>query len=317
VKAAEDSRSAARAVCRDNRWICAVLAGQEVLGSLVLHNRPRLEESDRRLFERASVVTALLLLLRRSVAEAENRVRGELIVDLLTAPDREPAGLAQRGRRLGIDLDRPHLVLVSEATTGSRERLAGAVMQYLFGSGSISAEQAGAVVMLLSHDGTPPGEAARAAAAQLSHLVGTPVTVAAAGPVSGPRAIASAHTEAVRGLRALQALGRTGDGACVADLGFLGVLLGDRHDVDGFVTTTLGPLLEYDARRGTDLVRTLEAYFACGGNLTRSKDELHVHVNTVVQRLDRIQTLLGADWSSPERALELQLALRLHLLKWA
>ncbi|WP_055586002.1 PucR family transcriptional regulator, partial [Peterkaempfera griseoplana] len=105
--------------------------------------------------------------------------------------------------------------------------------------------------------------------------------------------------------------------SAAADLGFLGVLLGDGHDVDGFVETALGPLLEYDARRGTELVRTLRAYFDCGGSLTRAKDRLHVHVNTVVQRLDRVQALLGHDWNGPERALELQLALRLHLLSGA
>ncbi|RST10342.1 helix-turn-helix domain-containing protein, partial [Streptomyces sp. WAC05950] len=35
-----------------------------------------------------------------------------------------------------------------------------------------------------------------------------------------------------------------------------------------------------------------------------------VHVNTVVQRLERTGRLLGRDWPRPERALELQLALR-------
>ena len=42
---------------------------------------------------------------------------------------------------------------------------------------------------------------------------------------------------------------------------------------------------------------------------------LHVHVNTVVQRLDRIGSLLGADWQSPDRALEIQLALRVLALQ--
>lgn len=56
-------------------------------------------------------------------------------------------------------------------------------------------------------------------------------------------------------------------------------------------------------------------YFACGGNLARAKDQLHVHVNTVTQRLERIGKLLGADWSTPDRAIELQLALRLHKLR--
>jgi DNA-binding PucR family transcriptional regulator len=42
---------------------------------------------------------------------------------------------------------------------------------------------------------------------------------------------------------------------------------------------------------------------------------LHVHVNTVTQRLDRVAQLLGIDWQKPDRALEVQLALRLHRLK--
>jgi DNA-binding PucR family transcriptional regulator len=71
-------------------------------------------------------------------------------------------------------------------------------------------------------------------------------------------------------------------------------------------------VLDYDTRRGTELVRTLRAYFECGGNLTRTKEILHVHVNTVVQRLDRVATLLGEDWQKPARALEIQLALQLH-----
>lgn len=92
------------------------------------------------------------------------------------------------------------------------------------------------------------------------------------------------------------------------------MLLGEKANVPGFVRDTLGPVLDYDEARGTELLRTLDAYFACGGNLTRAKECLHVHVNTVSQRLERIGVLLGDDWQSPDRALELQLALRLHRL---
>lgn len=310
-EAADASHQAARAVLRDSRWICAVLAGTELLGCLVLHDRPRLDDPDRRLLERASVVTALLLLLRRTVAETENRVRGELIADLLTTPHRDLPGLTERGRRLGIDLDRPRLLLVAEAPQAWRGRLSGAAARYLFAADSISAEHAGATLLLLPDDGTEPGQAARNAAARLGHLLGAPVTVAASGPATGAGPLAAAHAEAVRCLRALHVLGRTGDGASAVELGFLGLLLGDGHDVEGFVERTLGPLQEYDAKRGTELVRTLAAYFGAGGSHIRAKEALHVHVNTVVQRLDRIETLLGPDWAGPERALELQLALQL------
>ncbi|WP_328957107.1 helix-turn-helix domain-containing protein [Kitasatospora purpeofusca] len=358
AEAAAASRAEGRAVRHGGAWVCAVLAGQEQLGTLVLRGRPDLDDADRRLFERAGVVTALLLLLRRSVAETENRVRGELLADLLTAPDRDPAGLTARGRRLGVDLGRPHLVLVAEPGRGGggggsgggagggaaavRSRLAGAAGRYLFGARGISAEHGEAVVLLVPDGGgsgcgaEAPAEAgapleaagggvagdvaqraAEQAAERLARLAGFPVTVGAGRPAAGPVALATAYAEGLRCVRALRVLGRDGEGASAGSLGFLGVLLGDGHDVSGFVGATLGPLLDYDARRGTELVRTLRAYFDCGGSLTRAKDELHVHVNTVVQRLDRVEVLLGRDWNGPERSLELQLALRLQLLSGA
>ncbi|MER6146039.1 helix-turn-helix domain-containing protein, partial [Streptomyces sparsogenes] len=89
---------------------------------------------------------------------------------------------------------------------------------------------------------------------------------------------------------------------------------GDAARVEGFIARTIGAVVDYDARRGTDLVRTLDAYFASGMSPARTKDELHVHVNTVAQRLERVGRLLGPDWQSPSRALEVQLALRLHRL---
>ncbi|WP_395296461.1 helix-turn-helix domain-containing protein [Kitasatospora hibisci] len=337
AEAAAASRTEGRSVRHGEAWVCAVLAGQEPLGTLVLRGRPDLDDADRRLFERASVVTALLLLLRRSVAEAENRVRGELLADLLTAPDRDPAGLTARGRRLGVDLGRPHVVLVAEpagapgTAATDRSRLARAAERYLFGSRGIGAEHGETVVLLVPADDAPPGgrgpdgpdtadtarPAAERAAERLARLAGFPVTVGAGRPAAGPVALAAAHAEGLRCVRALRVLGRSGEGASARALGFLGVLLGDGPDVDGFVGATLGPLLDYDARRGTELVRTLRAYFDCGGSLTRAKDALHVHVNTVVQRLDRVEVLLGRDWNHPERSLELQLALRLQLLSGA
>ncbi|WP_033348087.1 helix-turn-helix domain-containing protein [Kitasatospora aureofaciens] len=322
--AAAASRAEGRSVRHGELWVCAVLAGHDTLGTLVLRGRPDLDDADRRLFERAGVVTALLLLLRRSVAETENRVRGELLTDLLTAPERDPAGLTARGRRLGVDLARPHLVLVAEPADrddDDRGRLAGAARRYLFGSRGVSAEHGEAVVLLVP---VAPGDTddpehtaestARHAAERLARLAGFPVTVGAGRRAAGPAALAASYGEGLRCVRALRVLGRAGEGASARALGFLGVLLGDGHDVDGFVGAALGPLLAYDARRGTELVRTLRAYFDCGGSLTRAKDELHVHVNTVVQRLDRVEALLGRDWNQPERSLELQLALRLQLL---
>lgn len=311
VDAVGASRSTGRAVLCDGQWVCAVLAGPELLGSIVLTGRAELADPERRLFERACVVAALLLMLRRSVAETEDRVRGELVSDLLSAPDRDPAGLLARGTRLGVDLQLPHAVAVAQAQDGDRGRLAS-LATAAAPDKALVGTHAGNVVLLVPADDA--GTVASRTARDLTAALHSPVTVGAAGPACGPAGLAAAHAEAERCLQALQALGRHGQGAALAELGFLGVVLGDRSDVEGYVRATLGPVLDYDARRGTDLTGTLRAYFGCGGNLTRAKDELHVHVNTVTQRLERVSALLGDGWQQPERALELQLALRLHAL---
>jgi DNA-binding PucR family transcriptional regulator len=112
-------------------------------------------------------------------------------------------------------------------------------------------------------------------------------------------------------------LGRTGDVSDPAGLGLTRLLLGENGpgQLGEYVDVTLGPVLAYDAQRGTRLVETLEAWFATGGSVKEAAERLHVHPNTVVQRLDRIGELLGAGWRDPGRGLDLQLALRVHRLR--
>jgi DNA-binding PucR family transcriptional regulator len=98
----------------------------------------------------------------------------------------------------------------------------------------------------------------------------------------------------------------------MADLGFLGLVLGRQADPHGFVNRVLGPLVSYDERRGTRLLHTVESYFEHGQSLARTSEALHVHVNTVTQRLERVGQVLGEQWNTPQRALETQLALRLR-----
>jgi DNA-binding PucR family transcriptional regulator len=129
--------------------------------------------------------------------------------------------------------------------------------------------------------------------------------------------VGGVHLEAARCAATLVALGRTGGSASADELGFFGLLVGDGRDVRAFVDATLAPVLEYDAKRGTELEATLQAYFEAGASPARAAEGLRVHVNTVTQRLERVGRLLGKDWNSPGRALEVQLALRLHRLTGA
>lgn len=328
AKALEASRAEGHAVRHGDDWIAAVAAGGELLGALVLHGHPGLDPVDQRTLERAAMVTSLLLLARRSAAEAEQRVRGELLDDLLDARDRDPRLLRERASRLHADLDATHVVLAArldgtaadaEQEADARRRLWSAASHLAATRHGLAAARDGGTVLLLP---LRPGDTATALARRTARHLGTAVheavTVGASGPVEDlatrPDIVAAAYEEGRRCLDALRLLGRSGDGAAAEDFGFLGLLLAGDRDITGFVDRTIGQVVTYDERRGTDLLRTLDAYFSCGMSPARTKDELHVHVNTVAQRLERVGRLLGDDWQSPARALEIQLALRLHRL---
>ncbi|NUR05934.1 MAG: helix-turn-helix domain-containing protein, partial [Nocardioidaceae bacterium] len=142
-------------------------------------------------------------------------------------------------------------------------------------------------------------------------------TVGAAPAPPGPAGLPATYAEARRCLDTLLTLGRSGEVADPAGLGLARLLLGQNGpgELDEFVEAMVGPVLAYDAKRGTELVATLEAWFACGARPAETAKRLHVHPNTVAQRLDRIGTLLGDDWRDPARGLDVQLALRLWRLR--
>ncbi|MDD6792570.1 MAG: GAF domain-containing protein, partial [Thermobifida fusca] len=250
AEAVQTALHSGRTARAGDAWVAAAAAGSELLGMLVLRGiEPDI--TGQRILERAAVVTALLLLIRRSATEAEHRVRGDLLDELLDTPDRDPESLRQRAARLGADLTVPHVVAVAESPGADVGRLRLAAMHIAETTGGLAGIRGGRVVLVLP--GTDPTAVGRRIGADLGVAVNGTVTVGVAGPVEALPGFRSSFTEALRCLQTLQALGRTGEVAAPTDLGFLGLLLGDDRDVDGFVTATLGPLLDYDARRKTAL----------------------------------------------------------------
>jgi DNA-binding PucR family transcriptional regulator len=290
-----------------------VAAGADQLGALLLRTTRGLSDVDLRTLERAAQATALLLLNQRSVAEAEQRTRGEFLDDILAHARRDPEELRRRARMLGVDLQREHAVVVTSG--GDRRRLLDALAPLSEDRGGLVAWRAASVVLLVP--GLDAEQAADLVTATLAERLPRPVTVAAAGPATGAEGLAGVYEDAERCHRVMLALGREGQTATVASLGVYAALFSraGREDLDRFVDATVGTVLAYDEDRGGDLARTLEAYFAAGGNVTRAARALHVHSNTMYQRLDRIRGLLPRSLDDPEAALQAHLALRIRRLR--
>jgi PucR family transcriptional regulator, purine catabolism regulatory protein len=100
------------------------------------------------------------------------------------------------------------------------------------------------------------------------------------------------------------------------DLGLYRVLhaLHDSPELRTFYEQTLGPLVEYDRRTGQNWIETLEAFFACHGNLSQTALRLQLHRNALLYRIGRIQEIGGVDLEDPECRLSLQVALKARKL---
>jgi DNA-binding PucR family transcriptional regulator len=295
------------------RWVLPVVGGGNA-GALVLSTEEELGEGQVRTLERAALVTSLLLLHERSVIEAEQQVRGELLGDLLSGQHTDEERLRARARFLDLDIDRPRTVVVVTAPSDRSVGLAAAAA-LARDLGGIAGEHRGRLVLLVAASGAE--ETAGHVRKRLGLHIEDVVTAAGSGPATGPGELAAAFDEAERCLRVLLALGKAGTAGSAESLGLYATLLGQagQRDVERFLARTLGPVLAYDEKRGTELVPTLEVYFAEGRNVTRAAAALHVHVNTLYQRLDRVGTLIGARLHDADEALDVHLALRLRRLR--
>ncbi|MFI1755201.1 PucR family transcriptional regulator [Streptomyces sp. NPDC020571] len=95
------------------------------------------------------------------------------------------------------------------------------------------------------------------------------------------------------------------------DIGLRRLLYALRDDprVQEYAERRLGPLLDHDARHGTDLVAALRGYLDAAGNKTVAARSAGLSRETVYQRLRTIERLLGRDLESGEQRTELHVAL--------
>ncbi|MFJ9139990.1 helix-turn-helix domain-containing protein [Streptomyces griseus] len=309
VRGIADSRAGAAAVrLADDLWAAHVTTGVEGPGLLICRTGEAFGDERRRLLH-FTAQTVATVLLRHDLATAAGPIRDDYLDDLLSGTTGAPRHLAERAHRLGLDPAADHVMVVLRPE-GKQGEAAIWASSYAYRHAGLKTVRRECLVLLLP--GSDPSAAARSAVDELTALLGHAVSAGAAGPVHGFASADTAYAEAVRCLDTLIAIGGRGGVAAAGDLGFLGLLVSDDHDVEAFVASAIGSVLDYDRQRSTDLAGTLDAYFSNGGSPSRAALELHVHTNTVARRLERITDLLGADWQRPATALEIQLALRLQ-----
>lgn len=254
---------------------------------------------------------ALVIASEHSLVEAELRTRGEF-VNALLSPDTDEASIRRRARSTGIDIDGISAVAVLDPGRGEPQEAAQLASRLAGELGGWSADHADHIVVLL------PGATPVTVKERIERLFDgqLPCAIGIAPCVGGSREVRASHEVARQTATVLHALGRSTDCVQASELGVYRSLFSQsgRDEITSFIELTLGPLLTHDQERQSDLARTLSTYLAQSRHHSRTCGLLHIHANTLYQRLDRVTQLIGPRWKEPERGLEVQLALRLHEL---
>lgn len=324
------------------RLVMPIRLGAEVVGYCsVIDEAQRLESLDRLALEQVVPLLALELGRVRELAEVELRLQGDILDEVLEGNAGDQAQVLLRARQLGYDLERSFVVAVV-ALPGGEEALSGKQAPEPFSAlarwarqvsneaerffpGVVIRERPVEVVLLLPVEAEGNGASLPLRLRErLQEFLGRldPECLAKGLRIGVSRPASTAAELGVRFREARQAvtIGRrllsqhplTFFGA----LGFYRLLfhLYGLEDVRAFYEETLGPLIVYDRRTDSELVQTLEMYFACNGNLSQAAQQLHLHRNSLLYRLERISEVLHADLDDAEVRLSLQVALRMRHL---
>lgn len=293
--------------------VAPILGGDSYLGAVLLASEEPLDAVSERTLERCAQIVGLLTLKQQAVVEAEERVRGELLTDVLSGSATLPEMRARASAR-GLDVDSFDTVLVVGVDADQLLKATRKLHELSEQWRGLAGQHLGHPALLLR---TPdPEVTARSVQRALRASIRVPVLVVAASLRESLPTLGRAFTLAQRCARILPRVGVTDRGITTSQFGLYALLFDpDRaEDLESFVGETLGRLISYDRDRNTNLVETLAAYLDHRSSGARTAKALHIHINTLLKRLDRIASVLGSDWQDPDNELRIRLAVRFHCL---
>lgn len=277
---------------------------------------------------RAASACAVELDRERAVLKARDELEGEFLDSLVTGTYSSEAAVQSRAERLGVDVSAEVAVLVArpdgspdQFTRSRRDQLLTGAQGWIRrrAPAALATVRQGGVTAILPMSGDEPVPDLRRLAADLrlecaGALAGADVSVGLGRPKRGIPGVRASAREAEQALTMGTRLYGPGRVTAFSDLGLHRVLFAMQSHVElrEFFDDQVGAIVEYDRRTGAGLMKTLDAFFHCHGSPTEIAALLHVHRNTVLYRLRRIEDVGHLHLNNPQTRLNLHLCLRVR-----
>lgn len=88
-------------------------------------------------------------------------------------------------------------------------------------------------------------------------------------------------------------------------------LINSRVDLTSFCSAKYLAMLKYDRENGTAYAETLATYLSCNQNSMMTAKTMHVHRNTVIYRIKRIEEAMGIHFYDAEELFSIQLSVKI------
>lgn len=255
---------------------------------------------------------------QNAVGVAEERMRATFLDEMLASEIADEQAWIQRGASLGYDLTRPHAAWLVEAR--GVPNWPAPLLRFLETCEVHAPHSRREEGMLLFWpiDNPKSGRELKSVAGKfVTQLLAKHPQADLVIGIARP-AVSPAHWhQSLQQARESWRLGKEWKGSPVTYFGDLGLYqlltaLSTNPEAQRFFRKTLGRLISHDDNKNAELVDTLEAFFACHGNLSQTATRLHIHRNTLTYRLERIAALTQLDLDDPDARFSLQLALKLR-----
>ena len=292
----------------------AVMSGKRQEGVLVLGKADRLSQRDQIAVRHGVTVLGLLLASRRAVIEAERRIAGDVLVDALLGRV-DPGELERRLALAGFPPEQRVAILVIDPPSVDASVLeeiswvADACLGRRVDAVRVALVRDRVVALITAHD------VESVATTLHEDLSAAPTLTWPYPPAIGygdavlPADVRRSYLTAVFALRACSSEKNV---AGPRDLGSYSLLLGNqpRAALEGLVTAVLGPLIDRDAERSSELVSSVRAFIEAGGRWEPGAEALSVHRHTLRYRVRLAEELMGRDLTNAEDRMEVWLALK-------
>ena len=286
-----------------------------------------LDEFDRLVLTYGADVCAIEMAKNRAIASAVEQTRGDWIQMWLSGAPADDDLLRARAQQAGFEPGERYVVAVYRAVSESGQTLPmGSAISLVRdelsrrGIGGAVGQYVDAIVGLypLEDDSNALARARSSIESVRDQLASRfPKGLVAAGisrPAAGMSNLREAYREAKDSVVIACELSDPASTTFYGDLKLYQLLLALKErnlkHLQQFHDDALGPLVAHDKRKQSDLIRTLSGFFAANGNLAKAAQELDVHRNTLVYRLERIAELTKLDLDDSDNRLILHLALK-------